>query len=138
MWKNPIAMIHREASANSEDLKKLVIEAFGYTDLNGKMRATQLMGMATDKMWTETIRDMHRMFGKEIHAACQGLSKWGAPVSVESVRDIVAKVLMEHKFYPYPDVVAALADKLPDNPVYEKHIVPDYVGDQEKLGDEAK
>lgn len=116
----------------AEEMQPIVVKAFGYTDLVGKLQASYILGTAQRTVFNEAVSEIRKAHGKEIKAAAEKLSKWGAPLSEKAVFDVIAKVLIANQFYPFPAVVAALAEPLMKsmNPFQSRHILPDARGDQ--------
>lgn len=119
MWTNP-SLIQTDV----DDIKSIVMQAFTYTDPQGQMRAASFLGMASEKMWKEAANNFKKKFGKEIQAAAEGLSKWGAAVSDAAIRDAISKVLINAECYPYPPIVTHLVESLSKNPYWTRHLVP--------------
>lgn len=128
MWKVDTSTIPLTA----REVEPLVVKAFGYTDLAGKLQAAYILGTAQRTVFNEAISDIRKQHSAEIKAAASKLSKWGAPVSEAAIRDVISKVLMTHKIYPFPAIVGALAEPLAKqmNPFMQRGIVPSYTGDQ--------
>lgn len=112
--------------------QSMVVKAFGYTDLAGKMNAAFVLGAAQRTIFKEAISDAWKQCGKDCKVRVMKLSKWGAPVSMHAIRDVVAKVLIENKIHAFPPVVAAIAEKFEsENPFQTEHMIPDERGDQQ-------
>ena len=114
------------------DLDKIVVQALGYTDMHGMARAATLLKLAADDIWTKCAADAKKKYGKEINEAVKGLrSPWnsGIEVSCAAVKDVVAKVLISHDCYPYPELLDRL---LGGNPFQIRSLIPDATGDQGK------
>ena len=110
----------------------MVVKAFAYTDLAGQMNAAYVLGTAQRTIFNEAISEAWKQHGKECKAAVEKLSKWGAPVSMPAIRDVVAKILIANKIHAFPAVVAAISDKFKSaNPFQTTHMLPDERGDQQ-------
>lgn len=126
----------REASTpediTPEQAQKMVVQAFGYTDLQGQLQAAFIMGTAQKTVFNAAVRDIKKKHGPEIKAAMERVPKWGAMADTKAIHDVIAKVLINHKISAFPVVVATLAEQLfPNNPFGQmKGVVPDYRGDQ--------
>jgi len=93
-------------------LTKLVIQAMGYSDIPGQLRAINLLGACTKTKWASVVRAVHKKHGDDIDEGISRLAKWGtvAP-SAAAVKDIIAKVLQSNDIAPYPELIWGLTPK---------------------------
>jgi len=102
--------------------KQLVIQAMGYKDLPAQMRACFLLGLAEQKLWKSGVDQIKKKYEKEMKDRVKALTKWGTVrPSDESVKDVIAKVLMENGISAYPNLVEAIYA----NPFQERAFGPD-------------
>jgi hypothetical protein len=98
-----------EPIAAANDARNMVIEAMGYKDLNGQLRACCLLGMAQDKMWKSAAQQVKKKLEKEMKERVKALTKWGTvKPSQAAVLDVIEKVLMENGITAYPNLVRAI------------------------------
>ncbi len=103
------ASTERKASMGPKDWQRLIVQAFGYTDVPGQLHATFLLGECTKSMWKSAITQVKKVAEKEIKSEIAKLSKWGTiQPSLGAQRDVARKVLQAKGIYPYSELIAAL------------------------------
>ena len=114
-----------------QDWNRIVVQALGYTDLHGMARAATLLKLATSDIWKKCGAEARRLYGKEIKESLIGLRKhWnqGVEVSGAAIKDAIAKVLIDHQVYPWPELIHLLSEG--KNPYQTRSLIPDARGDQ--------
>lgn len=107
---------------DGEDARALAIQAMGYTDLQGQLRASFLLGLTQQKLWKACVTQIKKKYEKEMIEAVDKLCKWGTvEPSKEAVKDIIAKVLIAHDIPPYPNLIEGIYA----NPFQERAYGPD-------------
>ena len=97
-----------EKGMEPEEIIKMVATT-GYTDVAGMLRARGLLGIAEDKLWKKAVKEIKSKYHKEMKDGINKLTKWGTIQPSEAgIKDIIAKVLISHNIYPYPELVQHL------------------------------
>ena len=111
----------------ANEARQMIIQAMGYTDLAGQVRASFLLGQAGDKLWKSAVAQIKKRHGKDMKDRVANLVKWGTvEPSPAAVKDVIAKVLIENGISAYPNLIEALYS----NPFQDRAIGADNFQDQ--------
>ena len=117
--------------ASKQEIKT---QSHHYTDVQAQARAAALMQMKEEsaggsehkKLWKSAAAAFKKEHGKEMQCTIERMYKWkSAPPSIDAIKSVVRKFMIERDVYPYPPIVSLLVH----NPFNERGIVPDFTGD---------
>lgn len=115
-----------------EALEKNRVQAnTGYVDVPAQLRASYLLGQATEKLWKKSVAEIKKKLGKEMHKEVDRLGRWGtAKPSEANIKDVIRKILIKNGIPDYPEIVSALyANPFGKSGYQTRGSNPDGVGD---------